>query len=1461
MALAGSTARLDDHDFGGVQVRLVTAALLMSPNAGWSVETLGGEVWPAGPPARWRPAIRGLVSRTRRLLVEVGLDQEAVVSRGGRYVIDIPGLHTDVWMARDELGRAREAMADENGELAGRLAGSARTVLSRPILPSIESPWVQDVRRTVAAHHLDSLLVLSQARRREGRWAAARATVDEAMALAPYREDVYREAMRVETSSGNAAAALRVYETCSRRLADDLGVDPSPPTRELFTMILRSSARQPAGRRPPPHQLRVRQEDAGGGGHLAATRRRRGNGAAPYVGLQAFTRDDVDRFFGREAATQRVLDLLEDQGTIVVVGASGSGKSSLVRAGVIPALSRGAIHDADLWHAMVLTPGTDPLRSLSTQFLRLGANAPASTPRSSTDRSAPDVLSDGDQLVRALLDEPATLHDRIDELLTSIGADARARLLLVIDQAEELVTLADRDQANALIGGVATAMRRVDTRLVTIMTLRADFYDRAAGLSGMTHLLSRSQLVVPPMTAAELEAAITGPARRDGAQVETGLVARLLADAANRPEVLPLLQHTLWKLWSQHGGSDITEAAYERLGGLRGSLAQHAEDAWATLDHPDVGRRVLLRGVTARTGEDATRRPIERTSLSGIAPPAQILETLDSLVGARLLQADRRDTETVYQLAHEALITHWPRLSEIVEQQRAHLMTALRVGTRADRWERDQRPRDLLLRGRLLDDAATLVAATDAGEADIRLSASEEALVTSSLRARDQRRASRRVERSLSRAELCLSSDPEAAVLLGLAVADDVREHDPGRKGRLHGILHRAVSSQRLVWHQDNVGVLLDVSSDGAGFITAARPSDDQSTPTVEVVSVEGDRLITFPGHAHGTLPTGAFDPDTGRVITGDASGTLRWWDPEGGVCERTVSVGHGAVRALAVAARTGLVATWSDIDRTSGCLGIVGPDGSVVRHRHLETDPSAPAPMGRVLAFDGDGTRLLAAVADNGGTLEAIQGSTGRVLATTTLSVPIDDLEWHPDDASLALGASATAQVLDADTLEQLRVTTHAGPATLTWTPDGSRVAVISVPTMVFLDRYPPPPETVGGPPVLVFTRTRGQMNAVRKVPGSNTVLMGANVHGARNDQSVQLHDVSTTGPGEVATLDCGDAVTRSRSRGLSFSPDGDVLALGRGNGELALVDTLEWEEVERWRAHEHRHGAPWPDEDGAISWSPDASTVASIGNDGTLTLHRRGHDADITARLGSPTRAWGWCGFTPDGQHVATLHDHVASVRSVDGREICRRQLDVGQTQGAADLHPDGSTMAITQTTTGSDGQRADLLLWNWQSGDLRRLQLGVEVVQSSWHPDSISWHPDGTTLALAGRHRDVHIVDPALGQVVKSLEGHSLPSTCVAHSVDGGLLASSGWDRTVRLWDLQTEDELLCLDAVTGPPGALAFHPTRPWLAVVDWSGSVRVWTTDLDELVTIAQSRVSRELTDAEWRAIHDREDPR
>jgi hypothetical protein len=287
---------------------------------------------------------------------------------------------------------------------------------------------------------------------------------------------------------------------------------------------------------------------------------------SPYVGLRAFHGSDEEIFFGRVTEAQELITRLSRHGIVAVVGPSGVGKSSLVRAGVLPALTRGAIPDSDTWTQVIMTPGSHPLKTLATAL--------AATSDDLTDADVEALLAAG----------PDGLHDVAEALLRA--RMPTTKVLLVIDQLEEAFTLADRHEATRLVDLLTTASQRADSRVAAVVTLRGDFFDAAAHVGGMAHLLSHAQYVVPPLEGEQVEEAVVGPARRAGLTLEPGLLGRILTDMAGQDGALPLLAHLLRALWERRVGNALTRGAYTELGAVAGALGNRAEAVYADLDRP-----------------------------------------------------------------------------------------------------------------------------------------------------------------------------------------------------------------------------------------------------------------------------------------------------------------------------------------------------------------------------------------------------------------------------------------------------------------------------------------------------------------------------------------------------------------------------------------------------------------------------------------------------------------------------------------------------------------------------------------------------------------------------------------------------------------------------------------------------------------------------------------------------------
>ena len=402
----------------------------------------------------------------------------------------------------------------------------------------------------------------------------------------------------------------------------------------------------------------------------------------PYVGLQAFQERDAGRFFGRERLVERIVARLGHAGVqgrlIVLVGPSGAGKSSVVRAGVLPAIRRDAIGDADQWYQATMTPGNDPFASLA---LALHSVAVEEVPG-----LAEHLRRDGISAPTArLLPEPG------------------ARLLLLVDQLEELFTHSSSEDADAFLDALTELADDAHSPVKVIATLRADHYDGPMRHQGFGELLRLGSELITPMTAAELEQSTVAPAAAVGVAFEAGLVAEIVADVKGQASALPLLQHALTELFDHRVGSSIDAAAYRGIGGVTGALVQTAEQVYDGFerDAQDQIRDVFLRLVTLGDGTPDTRRRVLINELTG--PGANhVIDILNTFGQHRLVSFDHDPVTrgATVEIAHESLLTEWRRLAEWIDDTRVDVQAQRSLNGLAATWrEHDEDPAFLLPEG------------------------------------------------------------------------------------------------------------------------------------------------------------------------------------------------------------------------------------------------------------------------------------------------------------------------------------------------------------------------------------------------------------------------------------------------------------------------------------------------------------------------------------------------------------------------------------------------------------------------------------------------------------------------------------------------------------------------------------------------------------------------------------------
>lgn len=451
--------------------------------------------------------------------------------------------------------------------------------------------------------------------------------------------------------------------------------------------------------------------------------------ANPYRGLRAFEEADAGVFFGRADDVAELADQVARERFVVVTGPSGSGKTSLVRAGLIPRLrGQGAL-------VTVAVPGSRPFEELVDAIVRVSVGSTAD--------------------VRGRLADPAAVPALLREALPSGG-----ELVLVLDQFEEIWTQADHVERERTLAAVAAAVHDSDSRVRVVATLRADFYDRPLGDPVLGPLMRRGTFAIAPLDAADLAAAITGPAAHVGVRTDPGLVAALAADVAAAPGSLPLLQYALTELYEQRSGGAMNVDAYRSIGGIGGALHRRAESVMDALDgdHVAAARRLFTRLVVPGDGSDDARRRLRRHELGSV--PSIVLERFGA---ARLLtfDVDPFDREPTVEIAHESLLRHWPRLREWIAHDRTAQRVHLALRAAATSWHDGGRQEDDLLRGPRLADAESLRAEPDHELTELET----EFLETSARRESRRRRRARTVIAVL--AVLAVFSSVTAALAVG----------------------------------------------------------------------------------------------------------------------------------------------------------------------------------------------------------------------------------------------------------------------------------------------------------------------------------------------------------------------------------------------------------------------------------------------------------------------------------------------------------------------------------------------------------------------------------------------------------------------------------------------------------------------------------------------------------------------
>ncbi|UXY28687.1 nSTAND1 domain-containing NTPase [Streptomyces sp. HUAS TT20] len=1182
-------------------------------------------------------------------------------------------------------------------------------------------------------------------------------------------------------------------------------------------------------------------------------------GVCPYRGLASYRRQDARWFFGRERSTDALVAQLRAAertgGLVVLVGASGAGKSSLLNAGLVPALQSGAADDEDgpARGVLQLMPGADPLAELV--------------------RRIPEL-----EKVLSPKEEPGTPEfDRaVREAVTAWArreAPGAARPVVIVDQFEEAFTLcSDETSRRTFVRLLHTACSPGGpddpAPVLVVLGIRADFYDQCLRHPELADALQHRHMVLGPLTTAELREAVTGPAKAVGVELEPGLAELIVREvSADGPRgahdagVLPLLSHALLATWQRRKAGRLSLAGYRAAGGIQGAVAATAERAWSGLDPAAraAARLLLLRLVRLSEDTQATRRRGTRRQLAQESTdPGKTEESLEALVRARLVTLD---AETV-EITHEALLHAWPRLRDWIDEDRGGNLLRQRLEEDGRSWEDSERDTSLLYRGSRLEQAHNWVksagdtfltrSAVEFLEASVRLRrrtvwisrAAVSALVVlavlavgSAVIARQQRDDAV-FQQVVAEADRVQYTDPSLSAQLDL-VAHGLRPDDEGTNSRLISIVNAPLATP-LLGHTGAV-YLTTFSPNGHVLATA---SYDRTVRLWDVTDPTHPRPLGKPLTGHTSwVSTAVFSPDGHTLASAADDGTIRLWDVRDPAHPRALGkplTGHDGTIYLLAFSPDGRTLAAADEDRTVRLWDVHAP----ARPTSLSTLTGHTGAV-RSVAFSPDGHTLAAGGDDN----TILLWNTTDPRRPAPLGTPltghtstVHSVAFSPDGRTLASGsADDTIRLWDVSSPRRARqfgapLTGHTGPIwSVAFSPDGTMLAAGSADSTASLwnVRNPAYPSQVGEP----LAGSSGEMYAVGFSPDGRTLATGS------GDNKVRLWSIPAS-----------DMIGRIGA----YRPDGRVLATAARDGRVRL-----WNVQSPDRPVLLSEPFTTGERDlRSLVFSPDGRTLAVLtGTSNTVQLWNVADPGDPVAHgrpLALRTRFAGGdaLAISPDGRTLAADYDD-RTIQLLDITDPARPRrlgkLLTGHTGyvNALVFSPDGRTLA-----SGS----ADTTVRLWNVTDPRHATvLGAPLKEHLGPVNALAYSPDGHTLASGSDDGTVRLWNVAhpvratgLGPVPS---GHTEAVVSLTFSQDGRTLASGGNDDTVRLWNVAHPSSASPIGQSMSPNAKtgnfLSFSPNSHMLGVSSGADTVRLWKLDVDEAIDHICSITRGVLTPEKW----------
>jgi WD40 repeat protein len=1284
-----------------------------------------------------------------------------LVTRGRGYILQAETVQVDVDRFEALVAQGRRALEQGDAFTATAVLREALGVWRGPALSDFayesfaqpEIARLEESRLAALEDRIDADLAAGGDRGLVGE-------LESLVASNPLQERLRGQLMLALYRSGRQADALALYRQTSELFRNEYGLEPGPWLQRLERSILEHDASldgvsvAPAGRAP-----------------LAEV--------CPFKGLAVFDRSDAEYFCGRERLVSDLLARLVESPLVGILGPSGIGKSSLLRAGVLPALSAGVLPGSACWRQLLLRPGERPCAELQRA---LGGETLAGVLR---------------------------------------GLPAGERIVVAVDQLEELFIVCELEaERAAFLGQLVAAARDGERRALAVCSLRADFYGRLAPYPAFAELLSGSHLLVGPMDDDELARAIEQPAARAGLEVERTLVDALVANVAGEPGGLPLLSTTLLELWRTRDGRTLRFDRYRTSGGVRGAVARLAEAAYSKLDEEEqrIARNVMLR---LAGGEDGAlvRRRVRLAELERLDGAQRVLATLTD---ARLLTV----TDGEVELSHEALLREWPRYRTWLEEDRAGRRLHARLMGNAREWDATGRDPGELYRGARLADALEW-----ARQHDDQLGLPERSFLDASRR--HAAWTTRRLYGILIGVGLLLLASSVAAAI---AVTQNRHAITEGRVALAQQLGAEALNESRLdlamLLAREAVNLDRSPQTEGALLATVQRspavigtlmlpgntsPGQLAVNPDGRTLAVASFPAVGPPGtlrlydvRTHAAGPAVADWAGGGQPPVYSSDGSLLVYP---GISGRT---GAWVLRdAHTLALRTTLEPDPLESEGLPVSV-LIAPDGRTVYCVYFVPNASGSSgavylgrwslPSGRRLPSVrvGYGTVLAAGLVAAGarliivwaGSVTTFDTQALRPLRTSPIArnaTPVVVAAFSPDGRTVVTG-SRTGQVSFIDVASGAARTGRGGHSALVsnvvYSPDGHTVTTTGNDGKVIV--WDPKTAT----PVKVLTGPVAQPGSVAVTADGHTlytnsldgVVLAWDLSG---DRSFGLR--FRLGPG----LRCCGPVSPPAPP-LAVSPDGSRFAVRLGASTVGLFSARNLQRQASFTV------GPRSAVITSLAWSPTGPTLAVGGYSGLLQLWNLAGPPRLTRK------------FIGLQAISKTLPEAIQSVAfSPDGRLLA-----------ASD-----QTETPPQPALAPGTREADLAIWGASTGNLVTERVGFGVV-SPGGSAGLAFARDGKLLAVnqSGQLGATQVLDPSTLQTSRTLPPVSDDTVSLAVARDG-TLATGTSGGTVQLWNPTSGDQTArALVAALTPITSIAFDATGQQFATTSAQyGEIKLWFT--------------------------------